>query len=205
MQMQIKNFILDMGNVLVDLDYTLWQENMDRILHPHTLEDIYPLIHKYDTGLISTELFINGVLKLCSHRIHALDVIQAWNSLIIGMKSFTYDSLVQMSQQYELALLSNNNPLHQQWVYQYTSQKFAIKSFDNFFKNAFYSHEIGLRKPTQKCYQYVQKLLGWKLRETLFVDDMDENIEAAKVLGWNTYKMKTNNKLDDVIKFAHSL
>jgi putative hydrolase of the HAD superfamily len=50
------------------------------------------------------------------------------------------------------------------------------------------SHEINFRKPNANIYEFVLNENDLKASETIFVDDLKENTDAAKELGiqvWN--------------------
>ena len=47
-----------------------------------------------------------------------------------------------------------------------------------------YSHEVGLQKPDLAIYSLVEKRLGVEASEIVFVDDVDENVAAAREAGW---------------------
>ena len=49
----------------------------------------------------------------------------------------------------------------------------------------FLSYELGMIKPDAKIYQHVLRQLRAVPQETLFIDDLEENISAAQALGMN--------------------
>ena len=55
------------------------------------------------------------------------------------------------------------------------------------------SCEIGLRKPDPKIFNYLLKKLDLISQECLFIDDLENNIEAAQKLGFITIHF-TNQK-----------
>lgn len=71
--------------------------------------------------------------------------------------------------------------------------------YDHFDK-VFLSHEIGMVKPTMEIYRYVLKELGMKPDETIFVDDLKENIQAAEALGMHGIVYTTPERLRASIK-----
>lgn len=46
-----------------------------------------------------------------------------------------------------------------------------------------YSHEIGVNKPDPEAFRITLERLGADPEEVFFVDDVPENIEAARALG----------------------
>ncbi len=54
------------------------------------------------------------------------------------------------------------------------------------FDFVFLSFKIGHRKPEEKAYEIVEKTTKIKPKNILFIDDVKENIEVAKLRGWQT-------------------
>lgn len=50
----------------------------------------------------------------------------------------------------------------------------------------FLSFEIGLKKPNNDIYEYVEEHVTFKPENILFIDDREDNIMVAKKRGWNT-------------------
>jgi putative hydrolase of the HAD superfamily len=79
---------------------------------------------------------------------------------------------------YRLVLLSNTNELHAA----HYRQQFAatLAHFDALVL----SHEVRMRKPCAEIYAHCLEIAGSTPRECLFIDDLPENIEAARACGW---------------------
>ncbi len=54
------------------------------------------------------------------------------------------------------------------------------------FNPILFSHEIGIRKPDPKAFLLMLERLNLTAEQTLFIDDIQRNIEAATKLGINT-------------------
>lgn len=57
------------------------------------------------------------------------------------------------------------------------------EGWDEMFDAVVISGEVGMRKPEPEIYAHVLGLLGVRPAETVFVDDLAPNVEAAKRLG----------------------
>ena len=57
--------------------------------------------------------------------------------------------------------------------------------FQDAFDRLFFSCEIGLQKPNQAYYQYIEKALNVEKGSILFWDDLEINVVAARENGWN--------------------
>jgi len=101
------------------------------------------------------------------------------------MPEHRFDFLEDLKDDYDLAILSNINNLHLQCVHNYLDNNHNINNFeDRYFKSVFYSHQIGMRKPENDIYLHVQKELDCLPDHILFIDDMEQNINAAHKHGW---------------------
>ena len=74
------------------------------------------------------------------------------------------------------ALLSN---MHADMVAKVRNEFDWIRKFDC----AVFSHEVRLAKPELRIYQHCLEALGTNARETLFIDDREVNITAARTIG----------------------
>jgi putative hydrolase of the HAD superfamily len=59
----------------------------------------------------------------------------------------------------------------------------ALYGYAELVDDIVYSHEVGMRKPTPAIYQLACSRLDVEPQETIFVDDLAENIAAAAELG----------------------
>ena len=64
------------------------------------------------------------------------------------------------------------------------------KAFDQFYL----SHEMGMRKPNQDIFEFVLGQNNLKPEETIFVDDTQENTDAASKLGIRTWHLKVGEE-----------
>jgi epoxide hydrolase-like predicted phosphatase len=59
----------------------------------------------------------------------------------------------------------------------------AAYGFEDLFEDLVYSHEVGLEKPDPRIYALTCHRLGLPASAVLFVDDVPENIDAARAAG----------------------
>ena len=102
--------------------------------------------------------------------------------------------LIKLRSNFRLVALTNTNVIHSKiW-----KTKFAdtLKNFEKVFS----SHEIRTRKPEATSYQTVLDYLSLKPQQTLFLDDNEEYINAAKKLGINTILVSSYNEMMQRLK-----
>jgi len=199
----ISSILFDLGNVLVRLDYALWQEKMKELfVSPEFIdsEDYKLICNKYMSGKLSTVLFLNAIIKVSKENVQARDVINAWNSLIVELPEARIKLLQTLQSQYDLFLLSNNCELH----VEYAERKF-IKTHgapdynERFFLRTFYSQDMGMIKPDPSIFKEVLNATDINPETCLFVDDFEENTLTAKSLGFHVLHLKEFDQLDEAL------
>jgi putative hydrolase of the HAD superfamily len=91
------------------------------------------------------------------------------------------------------ALLSNMHPE----MIRYIRKKFA---WLNNFKPAIFSADVRMVKPDPAIYQYTLKELGVAAKNTMFIDDREVNIKAARALGIHGVLMRSMGQLAEDVK-----
>lgn len=69
------------------------------------------------------------------------------------------------------------------------------------FDEVVLSHEVGLRKPDPEMFKLILERLKVKPEEAVFVDDLVENVEAAKKLGIDSIIFVDQHQLSVDLKF----
>lgn len=198
---EIKNIIFDFGGVLLDIDYILTYKRMEEVLglpiHTETLpEATKEMLRDYEKGLTTSDAMISHLRDLSPNRPSAKDIVIAWNTMLMGWNPEKFALLEKLRKLYRVYLLSNTNELHLEWVHEDLKKHHGIADFETrFFDKVYYSHEIHLRKPDAEIYNFVTQDARLEPLETIFIDDLKPNIEAARLAGWNTYH---HNPKDDI-------
>jgi putative hydrolase of the HAD superfamily len=73
-------------------------------------------------------------------------------------------------------------------------------SFNDLFKKAYYSHEIGIRKPDVEIFNFVLKDSSLIADETLFIDDAVSNTKSAELCKLKSLYI-TNNDIFETNKY----
>lgn len=202
----IKNIIFDLGGVIIDLDINKTDFAFRQLLQKNDLDfkqglkmsDVYT---KLEVNKISPEEFMEHARQLSAVAITDEQIRDAWNAMLIGIPAHRLTLLKNIRQHYKIYLLSNTNVIHLNWVYEHLQTAHNISDWDSlFFERSYYSHLIELRKPNANCYEFVLNDAGILAEETLFIDDNEDNIDAAKALGIQTYLHNPKEEIEDVLK-----
>jgi len=201
----IKNIIFDFGDIFINLDKPATYREMADLGVTKITDEMIEVYHKYETGFMNTSDFVNFFHD--KFGLDKQDLINAWNAVLLDFPKKRLEFLKELtaSKKYRLFLLSNTNELHISWIQQSLGGDF-YDEFKNCFEKFYLSHEINFRKPNADIYQFVLNENDLVADETLFVDDLKENTEAANKLGIHTWNLVpgeeevvelfTKNKID---------
>jgi glucose-1-phosphatase len=183
--MKPKVVFLDLGNVVLELNIQTAFEALG-IKDPWEKLSRWNQHHLYETGKISTEEFILQTGQYFSLKIENAEFIQKWNLIVKGVLPGVADVLKKMKPVTKLYALSNTNSLH----LEHYQKMPGMEHFDAIFA----SHLLGYRKPEPEIYQAALSTLDLQPEEALFIDDMPENVEAARRLGMHAEVCMTSSR-----------
>lgn len=194
MKTPLKNIIFDLGNVLFSIDYKKTQDAFE-VLGYNNFAEMYSqftadaLFEKLETGKITNADFYKKMIESHSGNITEMQIDEAWNGMLLYWRKESLNFLETLSKKYKIFLLSNTNDIHLQAVIRLLKEQTGRESIDDLFTVAYYSHIINYRKPNADIYEFVLKDANIKAAETLFIDDLENNIQAAAALGFKTHKL----------------
>lgn len=200
---KVENIIFDLGGVLLDIDYNLTREAFEKlgVVHFDTLysqSDADHLFQKLETGQISEEDFYKEFSHYTGLNLLPGETRDAWNAMLLNFREESLHFLDDLRNRYKIYLLSNTNHIHMDWFKKRYHESKREKPFDEYFSHAFYSCDIGLRKPDVECYEWVLNQLSVEAGKTLFIDDSKGNIEGAKKAGLQTIHLLPGQKIEDL-------
>lgn len=206
----IKNLIFDYGGVIFDIEHDLMAEAFGRLGVPDmkakvSLAAQSRLFDDLDTGTLTPEGFREAVREMAGElpggrRLSDQEIDDAWNAMLIGIPRGNLELLERAGKRYRIFLLSNSNVIHYLWIEKYLQREYGMDSVASYFEKAYYSQELGMRKPNSDIFEYVLKTNGLEAEETLFMDDSPQNIKAAGKLGIQTRLVRKGEPLKDVLK-----
>ena len=140
--------------------------------------------HKYERGEITGSEFFKAIkngLPISSN----LTEEQFWNawSLLVGEETEVVKTMNSLTKEYPVWLLSNTNPYH-------ILEEERFKLFDK-ITGGIYSFEVGSRKPEKDIYYKALEMAGVVAEKSLFIDDLIENVEMARLLNMKAIHFKT--------------
>ncbi len=200
---EIRNIIFDWGGVITnlhfektkkaftDLGLSIWDESV-----PHDPHD--DLFIPFEIGKISADEFRSKVRGYCEQSLSDESIDEAWNAMLGDLPAERWTILNETKKHYRTFLLSNTNAIHVPYYFGKIREMYGTYGLTHLFERAYYSFELGLRKPNADIFKFVIKDAGIKPEETVFIDDFIENIDTAKLLGFQTIHLQAPLELRDV-------
>ncbi len=194
----IKNIIFDFGGILIHVDYRITLRAFSNLFgidfsFDKLTQQQLDVFYDYEKGVINTETFIWNLQHDYGKNIQAYDIIKAWNAMLLPMPAENLTFLAEIKKKYNTFLMSNTNALHIEAVMKHIRDVYDINDFDHrFFTQTYYSHIMGLRKPDHRIFETILADHQLQAEETLFIDDIYENLVPAKELGIQIYNHTRN-------------
>ena len=199
----IENIIFDLGGVILDIDYNRTRKGFEELGIAH-FDDMYSqanadqLFQKLETGHISNDDFFITLDKVTNLGLTPQQIRTAWDALLLDFREASLDFLEEIKPKYKTYLFSNTNFIHMEAFDKIFHRKERAHPFNAYFDKAFYSCEIGLRKPNLEAYQWILHHLDTEASKTLFIDDSLQNVEAAKMAGMQTILFEKGMRIEDL-------
>lgn len=179
----IKAVIFDLGNVLVDFDHNIAAKKISLLCgrSPREIFDFFfdsELTGLFEEGKILPEEFFFRVKAELNLKLGYNEFLPIWNEIFfLSDKNRTvYDLIKNLRSGYKIALLSNINILH----FDYLKNNFPV--FD-VFHNLLLSFELKLKKPDPLIYKKALDILDVLAEEAFYTDDRQELVEQSRRLG----------------------
>lgn len=203
----IRNIIFDLGGVILNIDPQLTIEAFRNLgWNDFYLEDTQllskQLFYNLENGNSSPSAFRGSVRHMIKNYRDDQEIDDAWTAMILDIPADRVRYLEDLKKSYRIFLLSNTNEIHRIKFHRDFEADFGYP-LDELFEQNFYSHKMGLRKPDPQIFLEVLEEADLVPEETLFIDDMEENIEVAKSLGMKVLHIQPGTlmeRLPDYLK-----
>jgi glucose-1-phosphatase len=194
----MKNLIFDLGNVIVDIDFDLTFREFSKLSSKYSWKEVRYFIKQkciwedYEKGLTNENTFRESLRNELKIKASDTDLDEAFCALLQKIQPERILLLKELSKKYRLFILSNTSNIHFRQVEKMLFESTGIQHFSEIFEHNFLSFEMGKLKPEIEIYQQVLKEANLHSYETLFLDDMLINLEAAATLGIKTKQIIPN-------------
>jgi len=198
MHMAVNSIIFDIGNVLVRWDPRFLYEDLiaNRQELDHFLSEVVTLEWHtaHDAGLPMTE----GVRRLSDQYPQHAELIDLFRTRWFD----TIGPAIQGSIDIVEKLANTGIPLFALTNFSAETfpQFFVENSYMRHFKDVLVSGEVGLVKPDPRIFALSIKRFAVEPGATLFIDDRESNILAAKKAGFQTHLFESPERLAKELK-----
>lgn len=194
------NIIFDLGNVLIE-----W--NKEKILSKICKNDLeYNLFNKFvfqsnlwidlDNGKISLEFLENQLIDEMGHQyqdqIHEL----VWNWFnYVDLYDEVYELIKQLKKKnFQIYVLSNTSSIFHILLDSVLSKVSSV--LDGYV----ISCEVKMMKPQKEIYLSLVNKYQLDIKDCIFLDDLEENVEAARTLGIKAFQIKESKEISNILK-----
>ena len=193
----IKNIIFDIGNVLLEFNPKIYVSSK---VSEEKVEEIYKCIFQsdewlmLDRGIISEE---EAKINIINRNIENEELInlvfENWYNILMPIES-SVNVLKRLKQnEYKVYYLSNFHLA----AFEHVTHKYEF--FQN-FNGGVVSYKVRLLKPEKEIYEMIINRYHLEANETLFIDDMKENVNAAVELGLKGIILKDPKDLKEELE-----
>lgn len=203
--MNIKTIIFDLGGVVLDIDPQLSINEFKKLgLKDDSLfkdnDFIENVIRKFERGILTPEVFRNKIREYTGLNLTDAQIDDAWNAILYDIPAERIHIIEEVRKNYKILLFSNSNEIHYDLFIRDLQLRFGYMEFDKLFDKSYFSFDLHLSKPDVEAFEYIMYQNKLQPEETLFIDDLLPNIEAAKSLGWKTYRMVPPERVRDIFE-----
>lgn len=202
----IRNLLFDLGGVVVDICRQHCVDAFDRL----GLPDADSYFGEYaQTGIFMAiedgSATVGGFHEALRRAfpdpssISDEDIDSAFQKFIIGIPERRLRALVELRKRYRIYLLSNTNPIMWEGVLADEFAKLTPMRREDYFDGMVTSFEAKSAKPDAEIFRYTARTLGIRPEETLFFDDSQANVDAARALGFNAVLVRPGEDFADVL------
>ena len=194
----VTTIFFDLGNVLVNVDtdtlvrrFAAVLPDIQHLANDTILEEI-PEIRRFELGEIDRYQFYDSIAGRAAGEISFSQFNVMWNDIFTEMKQMT-GLLRSLHREYSLCLLSNTNCLHVEFL----KTKYV---FFDCIDHECYSYILKSLKPEPYIYKKALEMAGAMPGESLFIDDLRQNVSGARRAGMNAFHFSSYRSLLEDLK-----
>jgi HAD superfamily hydrolase (TIGR01509 family) len=177
-QSVIQAIVSDLGQVLLRFDYAPgWEKILPTCDHPEARAQFRAVLieTQFGCGQVEPQEFFQRAAAAMRMRMSYEEFRVAWSDMFWEDQE-VIDLIEQAPVRHRL-ILSNTNAIHWSWIEERYGH--VLSRFDR----SLVSHECGFEKPSPEIYQIAIRHTGLPAAAHLFIDDLADNVEAARTAG----------------------
>lgn len=207
MTKRCETLIFDLGNVIIDLDFNRTESELSEfgLSFLHASATDHEKFLEFEIGSISENDFLDYFIQRSKHPVNTVDLVQAWTAMLSDIPPERLHMLTELKNKYQTLILSNTNCMHVRWFNDHLARHHHINSFSELVHKAYYSNEVGMRKPDPEIFKFIIQDKGLIPDNTYFFDDDPENIRSAQMLGIQSFQVLKGTSILEVVRNASGI
>lgn len=190
--------VFDLGNVLVPVRRSRAVDKLEPLLPENvrvslrgdeTALDrlIAGPLKRLETGAIEFDEFGSEAGEALGIDLSEHDFLTIWCDMF-DLNPETTALGTALAQSYGTWLASNTSRVHYEWI---------VERFPEirFYRDAALSYELGVMKPDEEYFHRALRKFGIEAHESVFIDDSDPNVQAARRVGMHAVVYREFNQL----------
>jgi len=191
----IRNIVFDVGGVLLRLRYQpfiryLGAAGIDLSNLPAWLGTIDLAAH--ERGEITGEVLLGRIATMARRPLERAELLERWLDMFER-----WDEMFALASglmaDYRVYLLSNVGDLH--WAH--LDERYGL---DRLVHGALASFRVGAVKPDRRIYRTAESMFELDPSATVFIDDLEANVTAARACGWRAIHHSDDRETRDHLR-----
>lgn len=185
--MAVTWFLFDLGNTVIKLAY---ERVLQKICKRATVkrDELIEILEEpggyrdMERGAVTFAEFYEFLYDKAGYRGSLRDLQTVWSDFFDGTMPGVEDLLERVRAKYRVAFLSNSNEVHAELI----PRRFAaiFRKDDRFV----FSHRFRVAKPDPEIFHRALEILGALPDQVVFIDDLIENVIAARSVGLHAFQ-----------------
>ena len=195
---KIEALVFDLGGVIIDLHIDATLHSFQQLgKHRHSIDfwkkimDSDECFLRYEKGLVEDAVFRENIRNIIEKSATDAEIDTAWNAMLGKIPPYRIETVQKSRKYFKTFVLSNTNSIHEQAFNRIVFNTFQKNDLRSFFDTVYLSHHTGFRKPEKEIYKLILNEHNLSPESVLFFDDKLENLNAAQVLGIQTFHVHT--------------
>jgi glucose-1-phosphatase len=148
-----------------------------------------PMWHDWQEGRVTAEQWHENICRRFGLQVSFEDFCRAWNNVIAPDLILPERLFRQLAKRVRLVLLSNTDVIHVEHME-------SALTFTRHFHAKIYSCEVGASKPGRAIFQSALKAVGTPAASSLFIDDVQAYVLAARRYGLQAIQFRNRPQLE---------
>ena len=183
----ITTVLFDLGGVLLRFEPERIVENFSRAvgMTPEELHDIAlgHLKAEFETGALAPDAFREAISMALNCALDEAEFVPLWSDAFAPNEPIL-DFFRAVKKTHRAYILSNTDPYHMRWILDRWPE---VAECDGLAL----SYELGARKPDPAFFEAAIDRFGLTPTQCVLIDDLPENVEAGREVGFHAVLYKT--------------